>query len=182
MNAIASAALVFCRSNPSTIRHRALAQRQQTHLRSASAFHPVHNGSAQLSYFIYSCTARNPHPSRTQQQTPPCAPEHASKRALHPIHNVKQPKNKGDDPQIFDPCSRFFFFLERPEPRRKTGGAERDRTDDLLLAKQALSQLSYGPIKWAAPASVPSSRSQSWWAREDLNFRPHAYQARALTN
>jgi hypothetical protein len=26
------------------------------------------------------------------------------------------------------------------------GGARRDRTDDLLLAKQALSQLSYGPI------------------------------------
>jgi hypothetical protein len=25
------------------------------------------------------------------------------------------------------------------------GGAERDRTDDLLLAKQALSQLSYTP-------------------------------------
>ena len=25
------------------------------------------------------------------------------------------------------------------------GGAGRDRTDDLLLAKQALSQLSYGP-------------------------------------
>ena len=25
------------------------------------------------------------------------------------------------------------------------GGASRDRTDDLLLAKQALSQLSYGP-------------------------------------
>lgn len=23
---------------------------------------------------------------------------------------------------------------------------------------------------------------QEWWAREDLNFRPHAYQARALTN
>ena len=27
------------------------------------------------------------------------------------------------------------------------GGARRDRTDDLLLAKQALSQLSYGPLK-----------------------------------
>jgi hypothetical protein len=26
------------------------------------------------------------------------------------------------------------------------GGARRDRTDDLLLAKQALSQLSYGPM------------------------------------
>jgi hypothetical protein len=28
----------------------------------------------------------------------------------------------------------------------KVGGARRDRTDDLLLAKQALSQLSYGPV------------------------------------
>ena len=28
---------------------------------------------------------------------------------------------------------------------RETGGGERDRTDDLLLAKQALSQLSYTP-------------------------------------
>ena len=27
----------------------------------------------------------------------------------------------------------------------EVGGANRDRTDDLLLAKQALSQLSYGP-------------------------------------
>ncbi len=37
----------------------------------------------------------------------------------------------------------------RQRPRRiqhlKNGGARRDRTDDLLLAKQALSQLSYGP-------------------------------------
>jgi hypothetical protein len=29
---------------------------------------------------------------------------------------------------------------------RRSGGARRDRTDDLLLAKQALSQLSYGPF------------------------------------
>ena len=28
-----------------------------------------------------------------------------------------------------------------------SGGARRDRTDDLLLAKQALSQLSYGPVQ-----------------------------------
>jgi hypothetical protein len=28
-----------------------------------------------------------------------------------------------------------------------SGGANRDRTDDLLLAKQALSQLSYGPVR-----------------------------------
>ena len=30
----------------------------------------------------------------------------------------------------------------------KAGGARRDRTDDLLLAKQALSQLSYGPSRY----------------------------------
>jgi hypothetical protein len=37
----------------------------------------------------------------------------------------------------------------RPEAgsaQTKVGGARRDRTDDLLLAKQALSQLSYGPV------------------------------------
>ena len=35
------------------------------------------------------------------------------------------------------------------EPRPRPGGAGRDRTDDLLLAKQALSQLSYGPVsRW----------------------------------
>jgi hypothetical protein len=58
-----------------------------------------------------------------------------------------------------------------------SGGARRDRTDDLMLAKHALSQLSYGPV----PEDECCVRSK-WWAWEDLNFRPHAYQARALTN
>jgi hypothetical protein len=31
--------------------------------------------------------------------------------------------------------------------REPSGGARRDRTDDLMLAKHALSQLSYGPKK-----------------------------------
>jgi hypothetical protein len=51
----------------------------------------------------------------------------------------------------------------------RNGGARRDRTDDLLRARQALSQLSYGP-------------SENWWVWEDLNFRPHPYQGCALTN
>ena len=38
-----------------------------------------------------------------------------------------------------------FFNEEPPATRHLDGGAERDRTDDLLLAKQALSQLSYSP-------------------------------------
>jgi hypothetical protein len=88
-----------------------------------------------------------------------------------------------------------------------------------MLAKHALSQLSYGPVTrrrmlhvqvdeissarlrplgFAGHASHFSLRSlryaelcvaaprgaegEAWWAWEDLNFRPHAYQARALTN
>jgi hypothetical protein len=50
------------------------------------------------------------------------------------------------------------------------GGADRDRTDDLRLAKPALSQLSYSP-----------SEVGGWWAWVDLNYRPPAYQADALT-
>lgn len=53
----------------------------------------------------------------------------------------------------------------------KVGGAGRDRTDDILLAKQTLSQLSYGPMPFP----------EEWWARVDSNYRPHAYQACALT-
>ena len=60
------------------------------------------------------------------------------------------------------------------------GGARRDRTDDLKLAKLALSQLSYGPVLPHRGERV--ALTGTWWAWEDLNFRPHAYQARALTN
>ena len=42
-----------------------------------------------------------------------------------------------------DHSLRRTLILNTP-PR--VGGAGRNRTDDLLLAKQALSQLSYGPI------------------------------------
>jgi hypothetical protein len=54
------------------------------------------------------------------------------------------------------------------------GGGERDRTDDLRLAKPALSQLSYTP-------SGIDTRQKRWWAWVDSNYRPHAYQACALT-
>ena len=53
------------------------------------------------------------------------------------------------------------------------GGGRRDRTDDLMLAKHALSQLSYAPSQHT---------SKAWWAWVDLNYRPHAYQACALTS
>ena len=49
---------------------------------------------------------------------------------------------------------------KRPRRRHQTtfGGARRDRTDDLKLAKLALSQLSYGPN------SVTSTQTKNWLA------------------
>ena len=43
---------------------------------------------------------------------------------------------------------RLFSCVAAPREaqRAKRGGARRDRTDDLMLAKHALSQLSYGPV------------------------------------
>ena len=39
------------------------------------------------------------------------------------------------------------FGQDKIDQRSKpSGGARRDRTDDLMLAKHALSQLSYGPV------------------------------------
>ena len=57
----------------------------------------------------------------------------------------------------------------QPAGAAGAGGANRDRTGDLLLAKQALSQLSYGP-------------DGGWWVWEELHPRPHPYQGCALTN
>ena len=48
-----------------------------------------------------------------------------------------------------DACLRSRRLGASPKGRQsplKSGGARRDRTDDLMLAKHALSQLSYGPV------------------------------------
>ena len=77
---------------------------------------------------------------------------------------------------------------------KNRGGARRDRTDDLMLAKHALYQLSYGPIQERPAGELSSSlircrpsrlglrHTMWWWAQADSNCRPHAYQACALTS
>ena len=61
---------------------------------------------------------------------------------------------------------------------QKNGGDRRDRTDDLMLAKHALSQLSYVPDP---RQSRQASGIPNWWAWDDSNVRPHPYQGCALT-
>jgi hypothetical protein len=89
--------------------------------------------------------------------------------------------------EIADPgeaCSKVSLFyreskkftFEHSDRQREFGGADRDRTDDPLLAKQVLSQLSYSPM-------IPVKDSdKGWWAWVDSNYRPHPYQGCALTN
>ena len=55
---------------------------------------------------------------------------------------------------------RSFAF-----PRLRDGGARRSRTDDILLAKQALYQLSYGPIPSGmvrSPGELSYDTVQGW--------------------
>src|SRR4029077_18441366 len=61
-------------------------------------------------------------------------------------------------------------------PRDQTTADGRHRTQ-LIAASPRLRLIHMGPSSVLCSAS-----SDTWWAREDLNFRPHAYQARALTN
>jgi hypothetical protein len=61
-------------------------------------------------------------------------------------------------------------------PAAKSGGARRDRTDDLLLAKQALSQLSYGPAR-RRPVGSPAEARGSWHGPPSPRLRRAAFAA-----
>ena len=58
------------------------------------------------------------------------------------------------------------------------GGDSRDRTGDLLLARQALSQLSYIPDCMSSACAL----FFVWWARVGSNHRPCDYQSHALAS
>ena len=51
-----------------------------------------------------------------------------------------------------------------------SGGDERDRTDDPLLAKQVLSQLSYTPMCGFAPQKLNNDVSHPLTDSSDLGF------------
>ena len=55
----------------------------------------------------------------------------------------------------------------------RDGGASRDRTDDPLLAKQVLSQLSYGPIVVGLGGLEPPASPLSGVRSNHLSYRPN---------
>jgi len=95
-------------------------------------------------------------------------------------HNVKE-QNTASMP-------RFSILSCAPHVHRRYGGASRDRTGDPLLAKQVLSQLSYGPLVFAwslwtvvglgglEPPASPLSGVRS----NHLSYRPKAFRFSSL--
>ena len=57
-----------------------------------------------------------------------------------------------------------------PYPLRVSGGDERDRTDDPLLAKQVLSQLSYTPMLLSCVLHTPSKLNNELKVLENLTL------------
>ena len=139
---------------------------------------PRHPPNALL--FLSSSTIHrnNPHIVKTEKQ------QHISTNRYTPTDSLFKEHNNRDIKQqayltaclttyicISFPITTYQSLTTQTRSQTNHGGDERDRTADPLLAKQVLSQLSYAPLV-----------SSAWWAREDLNIRPHAYQACALTN
>ena len=134
--------------------------------------------------------------------------EHIHHKAFNQYHKSKLLKSS----LFYKEQSRtnldsFCFILSFPWAKKGNGGAKRDRTADLLRARQALSQLSYSPILseslfWLINRHPFFSNTRrrnmkhtlvceyfdnavvgkNWWVWADLNSRPHPYQGCALTN
>ncbi len=76
-----------------------------------------------------------------------------------PIHNVKEQVSGIRLRSLPYSCSSEWpKALTRSAGGADTGGADRDRTGDPLLAKQVLSQLSYGPKLIHGPELVGQGR------------------------
>ena len=73
----------------------------------------------------------------------------------------RQPFNpRGEDRRPLGLRRRNLARRSTVWPATALGGANRDRTGDLLLAKQALSQLSYGPVCFGLGALPPANPSR----------------------
>ena len=86
------------------------------------------------------------------------------------MRKMRQKKN------VFEACL-FSVVRTCRETRARFGGADRDRTDDLKLAKLALSQLSYGPgfdlLQMVGPGRVERPTSRLSGVRSNhLSYEP----------
>jgi hypothetical protein len=151
------------------IRSSFLAHRDQTPLRDRLSLDLTLSTS-----FVTRLAVEHPSPPHQHPRflEDPNARQPAPTASRIPIHNVKQQSHRTEirgQRSVSCPATSPNFYPHPTEPRSQkqrtcplfpvlrllvepnsfafagSGGADRDRTGDLLLAKQALSQLSYGP-------------------------------------
>ena len=68
-------------------------------------------------------------------------------------------------------------------PRNQKTNASRGGLDTKFCQPVFALWASPGTLRISLCVAAPrGAEGEAWWAWEDLNFRPHAYQARALTN
>src|SRR4051794_37713022 len=104
----------------------------------------------------YGCPLTRPRSQKDQRQDPlgprrcmlaerirPAALAHGPD--TFPLHDVKHPRRGMTPPGTNLVFPRAGLAAARRHSRQESGGAGRDRTDDLMLAKHALSHLSYSP-------------------------------------
>jgi hypothetical protein len=113
---------------------------RRTLIRKTSLLHKINPTALRSSdadvAFTKACAQANTWRRRASRDS-----RHAERLDQSSLHDVRQHARRG-----LKPATSEFFFSQRTRYREPSGGARRDRTDDLLLAKQALSQLSYGPV------------------------------------
>lgn len=120
-------------------------------------------------HFIHGLTTAPPPPFRDPRIPSGSRPNRNSDNIIFTISKSRRPPAGGRSPRIRQPrfarnaIIRKFFFSgsdgrcalpSRSPPRSTVGGGGRDRTDDLRLAKPALSQLSYTPFGSPAPPAT----------------------------
>ena len=98
---------------------------------------------------------------------------------MFPLHDVLEPALHFINAQCVTnvKCETGFLWTDSKE-REFFGGAGRDRTDDLKLAKLPLSQLSYGPTKMVGLGGLepPTSRLSSARSNQ-LSYKPKLSRA-----
>src|SRR3984957_17399140 len=123
---------------------------RRTLIRKTSLLHKINPTALRSSFadiaFTEACATANAWRLRASRDS-----RHMERLDQSSLHDVRQHARRG---RSLRRANSFFSTNEIAEP---SGGARRDRTDDLLLAKQALSQLSYGPM----PAEVLASRRRT---------------------
>jgi hypothetical protein len=114
---------------------------------------------------------------------PPQRATHSRINVSSPCQTTPQPHSgTGETPSSFPGSRKNAFLLGQLRNTlfpQEDGGARRDRTDDLLNANQALSQLSYGPSKMVGLGrlELPTSRLSSARSNQ-LSYKPVSAQKR----